>query len=84
LALIAGCQSEPSLQLTEAQQSELSAHAGVYHVCVAQSAARLDDGRSAVTQIAAFALTWCKAEEAQVAASRFDQATCGRQRALSR
>jgi hypothetical protein len=68
VALAAGCQSEPSIELTDAQQSELTAHAGVYHVCVAQIAARMDDGESAVTRIAQIALSYCKPEAAQVAA----------------
>ena len=66
--LTAGCLSEPTIELTDAQQSELTAHAGVYHVCVAQIAARMDDGQSPVTRIAQIALTYCKPEAAQVAA----------------
>lgn len=68
VALAAGCHPRSSIELTDAQQSELTAHAGVYHVCVAQIAARIDDGRSAVTRVAQLALSYCKPEAAQVAA----------------
>jgi hypothetical protein len=68
VALAAGCHAEPAIELTDAQQSELTAHAGVYHVCVAQIAARMDDGQSPVTRIARIALSYCKPEAAQVAA----------------
>jgi hypothetical protein len=64
---LAGCQVIAPPVLTDAQQSELNAHAGLYHICVARMAARMDDGRSPVTRIAGLAVDYCRPQAAQVA-----------------
>lgn len=63
---LAGCQGIATPALTDAQKSELDAHVGVYHICVARMAARLDDGRSPVTRIADLAVDYCKPKAREV------------------
>lgn len=64
---LAGCRILERDALTQDQQSELTSYAQAYHFCVARAAKRLDDGHSAIVQIAASALNYCRPEARSVA-----------------
>ena len=66
VAALPACAEEEMPNLTHEQQSELSAFVGAYHLCVAQTARVIDDGRSPVVTVARIAMARCKAEAADV------------------
>ena len=61
-ASLAGCSTLVGSTLEPDQQQDLAAYVEAYHFCVARTASRLDDGRSAIVNISAQALGYCEPE----------------------
>lgn len=63
-----GCAKLAGNGLEPAQEQDLAAYVEAYHLCVAHTASRLDDGKSAIVAISAQALGYCEPEVRGVAA----------------
>ncbi len=68
VAPLTGCLSlmAPDISVEHKQKLTLFVHA--YHYCVAQTAARIDDGRSPIGDIATLAMDHCRPEERDITA----------------
>ncbi|HLG85699.1 MAG TPA: hypothetical protein VKZ79_00720 [Alphaproteobacteria bacterium] len=66
-ASLAGCGTLTRSALEPDQQQDLAAYVEAYHFCVARTASRLDDGKSAIVDISAQALGYCEPEARGVA-----------------
>ena len=66
-ATLAGCGTLTGSVLEPDQQHDLAVYVEAYHFCVARTASRLDDGKSAIVDISAQALGYCEPEARGVA-----------------
>ena len=67
VVLIGGCQGAPTLNISLEQTHHLNVYVAAYHFCVAHTAARIDDGRTPIGDVAASAMDHCRPEERDIA-----------------
>jgi hypothetical protein len=65
-AMLSACQSAIDSGITESQNAELTGEVAAYHLCVATAAARLDDGRSPIPEVADAAMDHCLPQAREV------------------
>jgi hypothetical protein len=58
-SMLSACQSAFDGGITESQNAELTGDVAAYHLCVATTAARIDDGRSPIPEVADAAMDHC-------------------------
>jgi hypothetical protein len=64
---LAACARDISAEINPDQARDLHLFVSAYHYCVARTAARIDDGRAPVGDVAATAMLHCQAEERDIA-----------------
>jgi hypothetical protein len=64
--MLSACQSGTQAGITESQNDELTGDVAAYHLCVANAAARLDDGRSPIPEVADAAMDHCLPQAREV------------------
>ncbi len=66
IALIGGCTGGPVLNISLEQTHRLNVYVAAYHFCVAHTAARIDDGRTPIGDVAASAMDHCRPEKRDI------------------
>ncbi len=65
-AVIAGCDIGLEPRITKGQNAELNGDVAAYHLCVAHTAATIDDGQSPIRDVATAAMDRCLPVAAEI------------------
>jgi hypothetical protein len=65
-AFLSACQVGLDSSITKSQNVELNEDVAAYHICVAHTAARIDDGQSPIAEVAGAAMDRCLPEAVEI------------------